>query len=796
MKNEPKTTPNANILIVDDDDSICRSLSLIFKRKGYDTDTAGTGNEALEIARRRSFNVIILDLKLPDMEGVNLLAPLKQLQPETAFIMATAFASTETAVKALNEGATSYVIKPMNMDEVLAKVNDVIEKQRLENEKRQAEKALQKSEEKYRLLVETMDEGLATVDENGMTTYVNDRFSRMVGYSTDELINKPATLVFDEENQKIARERWKAREKMDLASHEIVLTRKDGKKVHTIVSPRPLSDKNEKFKGILGVFTDITEHKQAEKETQNVARFPSENPSPVMRIAHDGALLYANDASASLLNEWDTHIGGHVPEEISTLAKAVLDSGSRDQMEIEHRDRTFSFSVVPVAEAGYVNFYGQDVTERRRAEKAFQWELRVNTGVARLSSALISETMSIADVASMVLDEARSLTGSEHGYVSEIDPDTRDSVSHTLTEMMKDQCRVSEENRRIAFECGADGKYGALWGHSLNTQQAFFTNEPTRHDASTGLPEGHVPISRFLSVPAMLGLELVGQIALANPKRDYTERGVVAINRLAELYALAIGRARVQEELRQHRDRLQEIVDERTAALQRSRQQLRDLAANVQAAREEERISVAREVHDELGQVLTALKFDLSWLKKRVSHTEDGDLRRMLIDKVESMTDLSDRTIRSVKRIAASLRPPMLDQFGLLAAIEWHAEEFQERTEITCTVSSTVDEFDFDEATSTALFRIIQEALTNVARHAKATTVDICFGRKPGAYTLTIKDNGNGATEDQIANVNSLGIVGMQERALAVGGELQISCGPNAGTTVTVSVPQVEQHIE
>ena len=267
VKNERKATGNTNILIVDDDDeSICKSLSLILGRKGYDTDIAGTGSKALEMARKRSFNVIILDLKLPDMEGVDLLAPLRQLQPETALIMATAFASTETAVKALNEGATSYVIKPMNMDEVLAKVKDVIEKQRLVNEKRQAEKALQKSEERYRLLVETMDEGLATVDENGMTTYVNDRFAKMVGYSTDELINKPATLVLDEENQKIARELWEAREKVDIASHEIVLTRKDGRKVHTIVSPKPISDNDKKYKGILGVFTDITEHKQMQEE--------------------------------------------------------------------------------------------------------------------------------------------------------------------------------------------------------------------------------------------------------------------------------------------------------------------------------------------------------------------------------------------------------------------------------------------------------------------------------------------------------------------------------------------------
>ena len=156
------------------------------------------------------------------------------------------------------------------------------------------------------------------------------------------------------------------------------------------------------------------------------------------------------------------------------------------------------------------------------------------------------------------------------------------------------------------------------------------------------------------------------------------------------------------------------------------------------------------------------------------------------------MNDLSDRTISTVKRISASLRPPMLDQFGLLAAIEWHVEEFQEHTGIACTVSSHMDAIHFDEHTSTALFRILQEALTNVARHAEATRVDIHIEGREDVWALTIKDNGKGVKDYQIADTKSLGIVGMRERALAVGGTLNVGSDPGGGTAVTVTVPKSE----
>ena len=327
---------------------------------------------------------------------------------------------------------------------------------------------------------------------------------------------------------------------------------------------------------------------------------------------------------------------------------------------------------------------------------------------------------------------------------------------------------------------------------------SFFMNGTTRFLATVSEEEkgrtrnvcNEMGYESVALVPIRLGDRIIGLIHVADPGDEMVLiEKVETLEGIALKLGVAIERTRAEEELRQHRDHLEELVEERTTELERSRQQLRELAARLRDAREEERIRVAREIHDELGQVLTALKMDLASVEKRLSEMKDHELQDVLLDKVRSMADISDRTIQSVRRISAELRPPVLDHFGLLAAIEWHADEFQRRTGIECTVSATDEKSDFDEATSTGLFRILQEALTNVARHAQAGKVAVRLKNDGCNLVLTVKDNGNGIAEEEMSDSSSLGLLGMRERAVALGGELRICGVPGKGTTVEALIP-------
>jgi len=218
--------------------------------------------------------------------------------------------------------------------------------------------------------------------------------------------------------------------------------------------------------------------------------------------------------------------------------------------------------------------------------------------------------------------------------------------------------------------------------------------------------------------------------------------------------------------------------------LRASREQLRELSQFLESIREEERTTMAREIHDELGQTLTALKIDLSWLARRLPQEQE-----LLLTKTESMNELVGRAIQTVKRIATELRPGVLDDLGLADAIQWQTQEFGKLTDIKSKFSASPDGMVLDRDRSTAVFRICQEALTNVARHAHATRVSVSLKEGPDRVSLRIRDNGKGIEESEILDPRAFGLLGMRERARFWGGEVTISGVPGKGTVVAVSIP-------
>jgi PAS domain S-box-containing protein len=219
-------------------------------------------------------------------------------------------------------------------------------------------------------------------------------------------------------------------------------------------------------------------------------------------------------------------------------------------------------------------------------------------------------------------------------------------------------------------------------------------------------------------------------------------------------------------------------------AIKKSEEQLRALTTYLQRIGEIERTNIAREIHDELGQTLTVLKMDMAWLRKRLP---DG--LTSLPEKADTMSQLINKTIQTVKKISTDLRPGLLDDLGLAAAIEWQAEEFQKRTGIRCKITIEPKDITLDRDRNTAIFRIFQETLTNVARHAKASEVNASLKQRDGQIELKVRDNGKGITEGQISNPKSFGLIGIRERVKIFGGNSMLKGNPGKGTIMTVRIP-------
>jgi signal transduction histidine kinase len=292
------------------------------------------------------------------------------------------------------------------------------------------------------------------------------------------------------------------------------------------------------------------------------------------------------------------------------------------------------------------------------------------------------------------------------------------------------------------------------------------------HDALE-IAREQCPETPFIFVTGTMGEEVAIE-TLKGGATDYVlktrlSRLVPAVNRAIRETQERIKHRRAQDQLRESHERL------------------RQLSVYLQTVREEERTRIAREVHDELGQALTGCKLDLSWIANRLAREKD---LKPLLEKTRALSGHIDSTIQMVRRIATELRPGILDHLGLAAALEWQANEFQTRTGIKCDVQATLSEPSLHPDLNTAFFRIFQETLTNIIRHAGATHVRVSLKERDNRVVLEVRDNGRGISDEEISNTRSMGLLNMRERAGLLGGDFNISAGTGGkGTKVTVSIP-------
>jgi PAS domain S-box-containing protein len=696
-------------------------------------------------------------------------------------------------------------------------------------ERKTVEEALRQSEEKYRLIVDSAQEGIWTIDSDAVTTFVNERMAEMLGYEEEEMLGRSLFEFMDDEGERIARDNLARRREGISEQHDFEFLRKDGSRIYASLETSPFLDENGEYVGALAMVADITDRRHMEealRESEEKLRSMVEQSSDgIVLVDSGGRIIEWNSAQENIvglrqeevLGEylWDVQFRLSLPEDRSPeshgqLKEFILDllekgytswygeTTEREMQSIDGELVMLQSVVFPIRsrEGLMMGSINRDVTQRVRMEEALSYEVEVNKALAELSRTLLAQA-SIEDVSDAVLEKAKNLTESPYGFVGYIEAGTGHLISPTLTSDIWDNCEVA--GKSVVFK-----DFKGLWGWVLHNRQPLLTNAPGEDPRSTGVPEGHVSIERFLAVPAMIGGALVGLIAVANSSRDYTQRDVDVLDRMADLYAMAVLRMWSESELESYREHLEDLVRERTLELERINrklqeevserkrnqeelrtiaEQLRALTAHMESIREEERRRIALEVHDTLGQALTGLKINLSILGKKVAGEEE------LEESVEAMSVLLDSTIASVREIATELRPGVLDDLGLAAALEWQLARFGEITGLEYHFAADAEESPLEKGLSIALFRIAQEALTNVARHAEATKVELSLSGSDREVILEVRDDGRGITVNEITGFDSLGILGMRERAHALGGKVSVRKGRDGGTIVKVTVP-------
>jgi signal transduction histidine kinase len=228
-----------------------------------------------------------------------------------------------------------------------------------------------------------------------------------------------------------------------------------------------------------------------------------------------------------------------------------------------------------------------------------------------------------------------------------------------------------------------------------------------------------------------------------------------------------------------------ETLEQKVIEAEQMSEQLRKLSAHLQNIREQERIHIAREMHDELGQLLTGFKMDVAWLNRRMNKGDDPAIK----EKLESLMQIADEAVSFVRKVAAELRPSILDDLGLVPALEWHSKEFQKRFDIDVDFHSRLEDITTSDLVATGLFRMYQESLTNVARHSGARKVVANLQKTTSQICLSITDDGKGFEVSGSGERKTLGLLGMKERAIMIGGNLEILSQPGKGTTVIITVP-------
>lgn len=597
----------------------------------------------------------------------------------------------------------------------------------------------------FAAIVESSDDGIIGKTLEGIVTSWNQGAQRLFGYSAEEMIGRSVLRLIPEDRLEEEAEilaRLRRGERVD--HYETVRRRKDGRLVDVSLSISPIRDGNGCLIGASKIARDNTARKNAEASTREAND----------RLREQAAVL---DLAPVLVRDMGNRIvlWTRGAERLYGFSKAeALGRVSHDLFQTEFEEGKAQVDEC-LRQVG--QWEGELVHRTREGERLVvasqQIVYRDSTG----------KPLRILEVNADITDRERG------------ERDLRESQARfegVIESAMDAIISIDEGQRVVLFNAAAERMFGCAAAEALGQPVDRFIPERLR-----AAHHSHVRTFEATGVTSRAMGKLGDLTALRSDGREFPIE--------ASISQVEIGGSKLFTVI------LRDITARKEAeeALSRSEGQLRALAARLQRAREEEAIRIARELHDQLGRCLTTIKMDISLIEQLASRELTAENIRSIPEKTQLMLESIDETIRVVRQISTELRPGILDDFGLAAAIEWQAKDFQRRSGVLCILDIPEEDLDVSREQATAFFRIFQEIITNVARHSKAGKVWVHLELQNGMVTLEVEDNGVGISPEALGQPKALGLLGMRERAVVFEGYVEIAGIPGKGTTVVVRMP-------
>ena len=609
----------------------------------------------------------------------------------------------------------------------------------------QMDGALLDSDQTFKTIFDNAGDGIVLAEvESKKFRSANNMLSQMLGYSVEEIINLGVKDIHPKESLPYVFGQFEKQAKGEITiAKDIPMKRKDGSVFYADINSVQTTLQGKKY--LLGIFRDITERKLAEEKlrfSEEFYRVINENsPIGISVRSKTGLLLSSNEA-------WKKIWGLSKKSYNEYLSKEIEEFIFEEKEKLIGKWHTLVKKIY------------------KNGGTIFIPELEIKSKRKNVAKWISNYFYGIKD---------------KNGKIERVVILTEDITNRKLAE---EKLKDSESRLKILFEYAPEAIFlidkKGNFGESNKTSEelsGYKREELNGKKFTVILPKEEIQKANGIFVKTMSG-EPAGPEELEIIRKD-NSRVVVEISTYPvkiEEQLLGLGIARdVTERKRYERQ------------LINSREQLRNLSSHLQTVREEERSTIARDIHDDLGQSLSALNMDLSWLEMDMYVNKEESMK-----KINTMKNLIENSIKFIQRVSAELSPSILYDFGLSSAIQWQHDEFRKRTGIKCSLTIKPEEIVVDEKLSIAIFRILQESLTNIMRHAKATKLDVKLQFLNNHLELVVRDNGIGIDEKCIKDPKSFGLTGMQERIYPWGGKVEIKGVKGKGTTVNVNVHLVK----